>query len=162
MKTKLIPGAIAGLTVACAACVPRAGAGADKAGIAEREETAPRESERGRERDGRASGKFVRIMSVTSLDVRVMESHPEQLHLEARGRVRTGGWQNPTLRATGDGANAASDVLVFEFAAEPPPADAMTTQMVTPVTASITVAKPPRIQSVRVVSETNSVTVPIR
>ena len=41
---------------------------------------------------------FTRIYRVKQVNVRLMESYPEQLHIQAVGSARTGGWSDARLR----------------------------------------------------------------
>jgi hypothetical protein len=93
------------------------------------------------------------VYSVTEVTVRVMESHPEQLAIEARGATRSGGWRNPQL-VPDHSAKYEPGVLYFKFVAEPPRGPAL--QALTPITARVTAVKPAGFREVRVVASTNS------
>lgn len=84
-----------------------------------------------------------------------------KLTISAQGAVRTGGWQNPQLRALPQRI-AETDTLVVEFVATPPPRDATVIQALLPVAATITVGLPRYATTkVKVVAETNAVTAEI-
>jgi hypothetical protein len=83
-----------------------------------------------------------------------------RLVIQARGAVRTGGWENARLKVKE--LSTPQDTMVVVFVALPPPPRSMVVQAVLPVRASVTVPMPnPRIKSVRVAAETNSVTAKI-
>src|SRR4051794_11763549 len=75
--------------------------------------------------------------------------------VEAKGSTRTGGWTQPDLvRGTGTASR-----IVLRFVAVPPPG--MATQVITSITAKKEIGplRPPFPKRVKVVGETNSVTV---
>jgi len=97
----------------------------------------------------RASAKL--IHSVQDVTVRVMESHPEQIHVEARGEASSGGWTKPQLRAVSD--PRPGGIYVLEFVAEPP--EGIATQALTPISATTTFVKPKGFRGVEVIAQTN-------
>jgi hypothetical protein len=83
-----------------------------------------------------------------------------QLVIQARGAVRTGGWEQPRLRVKE--IFTPDDAMVVVFVALPPPRKSVVVQAVLPVQARVTVPVPSRkITSVKVAGETNSVTAKI-
>lgn len=93
-----------------------------------------------------------KVTSVEQVTVRTMESSPEQLQIEANGTVPTGGWTKPELRPSQE--KGSNGTLVLEFFAQPP--EGMATQVLSPVTATYTTAKPKDYKGVKVVAQTNS------
>lgn len=91
------------------------------------------------------------VYRVDNVDVRVMESYPEQLHITAEGITRTGGWSNAQLRPR---PSSSEGVYEFRFEARPPAGVA--TQALTPITATTTMTKPKSFRWVRVIAETNA------
>ena len=84
--------------------------------------------------------------------MRVMESFPEQLYIEVRGKTRTGGWTDAQLRPLGSvGSNGVHE---FQFVARAPTGFA--THALTPVIATHTMQQPNNFRGVRVIAETNS------
>lgn len=79
------------------------------------------------------------------------------LIVEAKGSARTGGWTGPDLvRATGTASK-----IVLRFVAVPP--SGLATQAITPIMAKKEIAlRPPFPKRVKVVGETNSVTVTVK
>lgn len=110
--------------------------------------TAQDKEARQRKADDEVPGRLV--YEVHEVTVRAMESYPEQLSITARGTTRTGGWKNPQLHRRGD---AKDGVYEFNFIAEPP--QGLATQMVSPITATLTMKKPADFRAVRVFAETN-------
>jgi len=78
--------------------------------------------------------------------------------VEAKGSTRTGGWTYPELVRT----SGTASTMVLRFVALPP--SGMATQMITPIAAKKEIGplRPPFPKRVKVVTETNSVTVTIR
>lgn len=84
-----------------------------------------------------------------------------KLVITAKGAVRSGGWERPYLRVKSVWVPE-SDTLVVEFLASPPSSRAMVIQAILPVEATVTAPLPHYgAVQVKIVSETNSVTVPI-
>jgi hypothetical protein len=84
-----------------------------------------------------------------------------KLVISAKGAVRTGGWENPRLRARAQRV-AETDTLVVDFVASPPRRNAAVIQAILPVSATVTVRLPRYATvQVKIVAETNSITVPI-
>jgi len=81
--------------------------------------------------------------------------------IAARGAVSTGGWANPLLRLREASALEAS-TLEVEFVATPPRRRAAVAQAILPVSANLA-ARLPRsgIVQVKIVSQTNVVTIPV-
>ena len=80
------------------------------------------------------------------------------LIVEAKGSTRTGGWSSPDLvRTTGT-----ASTIVLRFVALPP--SGLSTQAITPIMAKKEIGplRPPFPKRVKVLGETNSVTVTIR
>lgn len=96
-----------------------------------------------------------KVMSVEVVTVRPAEGKPAQITIEASGTVNSGGWSKPALRSV---KGAAEGTLSFEFVASAPPPDAMVTQALVPVKASITVEKPANYTGVEVTAQRNSKT----
>ena len=84
-----------------------------------------------------------------------------RLIVTARGAVSTGGWMKPQLRVHESSATEAA-TLEVEFVATPPRHRAAVAHAILPVGARLT-AQPPYygIVQVKIVSQTNSVMVPI-
>ncbi len=84
-----------------------------------------------------------------------------RLVITARGAVPTGGWARPVLRVRATSVKEAKTLEVY-FMAQPPQPGATVVQAILPVSARVT-ARLPRdgIADVKIVSQTNSVTVPI-
>ena len=78
--------------------------------------------------------------------------------VEAKGSTRTGGWIYPELVRT----SGTASTIVLRFVAMPP--SGMVTQMITPISAKKEIGplRPPFPRRVKVVTETNSVTVTIK
>ena len=82
------------------------------------------------------------------------------LVITARGAVRSGGWVRPILRVGASGPEAKT--IVVDLVATPPRHGAAVVQSILPVSAKLEAGLPPYgALEVRIVSETNSVTVPI-
>lgn len=96
-----------------------------------------------------------RVMSVESVTVRAVEGRPAQVTIEASGLVNSGGWSKPVLRAV---KSAAEGTLTFEFVASAPPPDALVTQALVTLKASVTVDKPAGYTGVVVLAQGNSKT----
>ena len=92
------------------------------------------------------------IYTVEEVTVRVMESYPEQLHIEARGSTRTGGWTDPQLRLQRSSGSAGR--YEFQFVARP--LDGVAMQAIMPIRAVKTMQKPADYRGVIVFAETNS------
>jgi hypothetical protein len=84
-----------------------------------------------------------------------------RLVIVARGAVSTGGWVKPLLRLH-EASGAEAPTLAVEFVATPPRHRAAVAQAILPVSARFA-ARLPRtgVAQVKIVSQTNSVTVPI-
>lgn len=83
------------------------------------------------------------------------------LVITAAGAVRSGGWERPHLRVK-QAWIPESDTLVVEFLATPPSGRAMVIQAILPVQATLNAPLPHYgAVQVKIVAETNSVTVPI-
>ena len=83
------------------------------------------------------------------------------LVITARGAVRSGGWVKPTLRVLEASAPEAKTIEV-NFVARPPQRSAAVVQAIVPVSAKIMTGLPRYgAVEVRIVSESNSLTVPI-
>ena len=83
------------------------------------------------------------------------------LVITARGAVRSGGWLKPTLRVLEASAPEARTIEV-DFVARPPRHGAAVVQAILPATAKLEAGLPRYgAVEVKIVSETNSVTVPI-
>lgn len=92
------------------------------------------------------------VYRVEEVSVRVMESYPEQLAIEAHGSVRTGGWRDAQLELKrGSGANG---IYEFRFIAHMPAG--MATQVITPIVARKTMQKPRNYRGALVIAEINS------
>ncbi len=96
-----------------------------------------------------------KVMSVESVAVRAAEGKPTQITVEATGMVNSGGWSKPVLRPV---KGAAAGPLAFEFVASAPPPDAIVTQALVTLKASITVDKPANYTGVEVSAQRNSKT----
>jgi hypothetical protein len=97
------------------------------------------------------------IYKVDSVTVSVKPNAPNSLVIEAKGAVRTGGWEKPKLRVKEVVTNQSEMVIVF--VAIPPSPKSMVVQSVLPVEATVTVPMPKKpIATVKVATETNSVT----
>jgi len=85
----------------------------------------------------------------------------DRLVIAARGAVSTGGWVKPLLRLH-EASAAEAPTLAVEFVATPPRHRAAVAQAILPVSARLA-ARLPRygVVKVKVISQTNSVTVPI-
>jgi hypothetical protein len=82
--------------------------------------------------------------------------------VNASGAVNTGGWENPKLHVK-EVRIPESDTLVIEFVATPPPKDAVVIQALLPVTATLTAALAPYgTTQIKIIAESNSVTVPYK
>ncbi len=80
------------------------------------------------------------------------------LTITASGAVATGGWNTPSLRIKEN----RRDVMVLDFVAQPPATDALVIQAIVPVRARLATGSPgPRITSVRVDSQSNSLSTTI-
>jgi hypothetical protein len=80
-----------------------------------------------------------------------------QITVDAKGSVRTGGWSHAKLVQT----SKTSTTLTFSFVAMPP--TGIVTQMITPIAATVTTGPllPPFPTKVKVVAETSSKTVKV-
>ena len=80
-----------------------------------------------------------------------------QITVDAKGSVRTGGWTDPKLVQT----SKTVTTLTFSFVATPP--TGIVTQMITPIAATVTTGPllPPFPTKVKVAAETNSKTVKV-
>jgi hypothetical protein len=74
----------------------------------------------------------------------------EQVTVVAQGIANTSGWTEPTLRLR----RVLEGVLEFDFVAVPPKEASL--QVLTPISATTTVTRPPNFTGVRVFAETNS------
>ena len=84
------------------------------------------------------------------------------LVISVRGAVRTGGWAHTQLRVMPASA-AEGDTLEVDVVAIPPPADDVVVQALLPVSTTAVVHLPRYgAKQVKFVSETNSVTAPIK
>ncbi|MDE1939110.1 MAG: hypothetical protein KGI68_08825 [Alphaproteobacteria bacterium] len=84
-----------------------------------------------------------------------------RLIITARGAVSTGGWASPVLRVR-DSSVPETKTLEVYFMARPPQPGAAVIQAIVPVRAHVSVHLPRYgIVDVKIVSQTNSVTVPI-
>ena len=84
-----------------------------------------------------------------------------RLVIVARGAVSTGGWMNPRLRLR-ETSGQEANTLEVEFVATPPRRRAAVAQAILPVSARIKARRPYYgVVQVKVVSQTNIVTVPI-
>jgi len=92
------------------------------------------------------------VYRVDEVSVRVMESYPEQLAIEARGSVRTGGWTDAELELKR--ASGANGVYEFRFVARMPAG--MVTQAITPIVATKTMQKTRNYRGALVIAETNA------
>lgn len=103
-----------------------------------------------------ASPKLVyRIDSVTATIVN------NRLVIDATGAVRSGGWAKPTLRLH-EVAVPEARTLDVDFVATPPRHRAVVVQAILPVSTKLKTHLPHYgVAEVKIVSETNSVTVPI-
>ena len=82
------------------------------------------------------------------------------LVITARGAVRSGGWVRPTLRIETSGPEAKT--IEVDLVARPPRHGAAVVQSILPVSAKLEAGLPRYgAVEVKIVSETNSVTVPI-
>jgi hypothetical protein len=98
------------------------------------------------------------VYKVDSASAKIVNQH---LVISAQGAVRTGGWENPHLHVK-EVYVPEADTLVVEFLATPPSKKDVVIQMVVPVSATVTTGVPhDAMTQVKIVSETNSVTVPI-
>ena len=85
----------------------------------------------------------------------------DSLVIVARGAVSTGGWKRPTLRAH-EGSARDTTTLEVEFVATPPRHRAAVAHAILPVSARLATRLPHAgVVQVKIVSQTNSVTVPI-
>ena len=90
------------------------------------------------------------VYRVEEVSVRVMESYPEQLAIEARGSVRNGGWTDAQLELKRD--SGANGIYEFRFVARMPAG--MVTQAITPIAATKTMQKPRNYRGALVIAET--------
>ena len=82
-----------------------------------------------------------------------------RLVVSANGAVKSGGWTKPMLRIRR--GTAPADTLMVEFVATPPRSMRAVVQVILPISASLTTALRPRTLQVKLISRSNSVTVPI-
>jgi hypothetical protein len=86
---------------------------------------------------------------------------PHKLVIQAKGAVRSGGWEKPKLRVKEIVVPKPGEMIIV-FVAIPPPPKTMVVQAVLPVQATITVPMPKdNVTTVKVSSETNSVSAKI-
>jgi len=105
-----------------------------------------------------ASSRNTLIYKVDSASAQVTG---RKLTISAKGAVRTGGWQDPQLRALPQRVPE-TDTLVVEFVATPPPKGAAVIQALLPIAATITIGLPRYATTkVKVVAETNAITAAI-
>jgi hypothetical protein len=82
-----------------------------------------------------------------------------KLVVTASGAVKSGGWTRPVLRLH---APLEADTLVLDFSATPPRSKRVVVQAILPITVTLKAAPPhDGTVQVKLVSETNSVIVPI-
>jgi hypothetical protein len=106
-----------------------------------------------------AAGKAQLIYKVDHASVSI---EGRKMIVNASGAVKTGGWENPKLHIKEVRAPEA-DTLVIEFVATPPSKDAVVIQALLPVTATLTAPLAPYGTTlVKIVAESNSVTVPYK
>ncbi|HEU0122713.1 MAG TPA: hypothetical protein VFQ91_19430 [Bryobacteraceae bacterium] len=98
----------------------------------------------------------MRIYSVHAVAVTVLETNPLRLLLEAQGLAATGGWTNPRLDSAAD-PNPADAILEFSFEADRP--GGIVPQVLTPISASLTIEPRNGADAVVVHARTNSVTI---
>jgi hypothetical protein len=99
------------------------------------------------------------VYKVDSVSASVVKGS-NQLVIQAKGAVRSGGWENPRLKVKA--FSAPDDAMIIVFVALPPPPKSVVVQAILPVQARVTVPVPSRkIISVRVAGETNSVSAKI-
>jgi hypothetical protein len=103
---------------------------------------------------GSAAAPVYKIDSVTAVQ------KPHELVIEAKGAVRTGGWEKPKLRVE---QWPDTNTMVVVFVAIPPPPQKMVVQAILPVHAKLTVPlkENAEVTEVRVAGETNSITTKI-
>lgn len=101
------------------------------------------------------------VFKIDSVTASVAAGAPHKLVINAKGAVRTGGWENPRLRVK-QITVPESDTMTVIFVALPPPPTSMVVEAILPVQATITVPMPKgHITTVKVASETNSVSAKI-
>ena len=103
---------------------------------------------------GAALAKPRRVYKVSDVTAKLSGN---QMTVDAKGSVRTGGWTAPKLVRISKTAST----LTFSFVATPP--TGIVTQMITPIAATVTTGPllPPFPTKVKVVAETNSKTVKV-
>lgn len=98
---------------------------------------------------------------VYRIDHATVKIEKHRLVISADGAVRTGGWAKPRLRLR-DVAAPEADTMEVDFLATPPPTKHAVAQSILPVKATLKTGLPHYgTVQVKVVSETNSVIVPI-
>ena len=90
-------------------------------------------------------------MTVDEVKVRVLESHPAQLAIDARGTTSTAGWTKPQLQVQSE--QAKDGTLTLKFVATPP--SGVAAQVIAPISATTTVTKPNDFRRVVVIARTN-------
>jgi len=89
-----------------------------------------------------------RLDSVTAVAV------PGGIQVQARGAVRSGGWDNVRLKLLKSG----SGTMVLELLAQAPSSGVVVIQALLPVTAQVTIKGGADVTSVRVVADANEIT----
>ncbi len=96
------------------------------------------------------------IMEVTDVSTSWLESNPPFLVVNAKGKVGTPGWTNPTLTRLVYVTEPADGIQDYEFHATPP--TGMVPEVVTPISAADRWHDPAKwVKGVRVKSATNSI-----
>jgi hypothetical protein len=97
------------------------------------------------------------VYAVDSLVVTRPDDAPKVVVIKAVGSVRTGGWTEPKLEEMPDAPGSDPSVKSYRFVATSPTADT-TIQALQSVEADLRVdSLSPKVQTIRVVSETNEI-----
>jgi hypothetical protein len=106
-----------------------------------------------------AQGALAAPKLVYRVDSATAQIENGRLVVTASGAVKSGGWTRPVLRLHG---SPQADTLVMDFAATPPRSKRVVVQAILPITVTLKAAPPhDGTVQVKLVSQTNSVTVPI-
>jgi len=101
------------------------------------------------------------VFKVDSVTVSIAKDQPNKLIINAKGAVRTGGWEKPRLKVK-EVSIPESDTMVVVFVAIPPAPKATVVQAILPVQATVIVTMPKSpVTKIKVAGETNSVSAKI-
>ena len=99
----------------------------------------------------------VRVLSVQDVRLSLLKSEPPQLLVSATGITATAGWAGADLVSL-EKVLSADGILDLEFVADPPKAGSLVPQVLTPISAVVTIEKDvPKIVGVNVHSRTNEI-----